>query len=313
MLQFRKAERKKAKARIGLAGPAGSGKTYSALLMAFGLGEKVAMIDTENGSGDLYAHLGDYDILTVSAPFTPDKYITAIKAAEEAGYGTVIIDSLSHAWAGEGGLLDMQGKIADSGKGNSYTAWRSITPKHNALVEAILQSKCHIIGTMRSKMDYVQQANNGRTEIKKVGLAPIQRDGMEYEFTVFLELGQDHNCTATKDRTSIFDGKIFIPSIETGKVLTGWLNSGVEETIPTVATGATVSNITLVAPAAETTRPACSKVDELKAVISKATTKAEFTAFWKSIAGQIKDLSAQEKHELFAYSEGLNKTFSKAA
>lgn len=228
VLQFRKAERKKAKARIGISGPAGSGKTYSSLLVAKGLGGKTAMIDTENGSGDLYAHIFNYDILQIEAPFTPEKYINAIKAAEEAGYGTIIVDSLTHAWAGEGGLLDLQGKIADSGKANSYTAWRLITPKHNALVEAMLQSKCHIIATMRAKMDYVQQSSNGKTEIKKVGLAPIQRDGMEYEFTVFFEVGQDHNATATKDRTTIFDGKYLILNEKTGETLKKWLEDGTE-------------------------------------------------------------------------------------
>lgn len=132
VLQFRKAERKKAKLRLGISGPAGSGKTYASLQIAIGLKEKIAMIDTENGSGDLYADICDYDILQITAPFTPDKYIQAIKAAEEAEYGTIIIDSLSHAWAGEGGLLDLHGKIADSGKGNFYTAWRFVTPKHKA-------------------------------------------------------------------------------------------------------------------------------------------------------------------------------------
>ena len=109
------------------------------------------MIDTERRSGELYDDITDYDVCTIEAPFIPDKYTEAIKPAEKAGYGTIIIDSLSHAWAGEGGLLDLQGKIVDSGKGNSYTAWRFVTPKHNALVEAMLQSTCHIIATIRSK------------------------------------------------------------------------------------------------------------------------------------------------------------------
>jgi len=225
-MEFRKAERQKTKMRLGIAGPAGSGKTYSALLIAFGIGEKVAMIDTENGSGDLYAHLGDYDILRLSAPYTPEKYIEAIKTAEKAGYDTIIIDSLSHAWAGEGGLLDLQGKIMDSGKANSYTAWRFVTPKHNALVEAMLQSPSHIIAAMRSKMEYVQsQSTDGKTEIKKVGLAPVQRDGMEYEFTVFFELNHQHVAVATKDRTTLFDGKYFVPSKKTGEVIKQWVEN----------------------------------------------------------------------------------------
>ncbi|MDA8178329.1 MAG: ATP-binding protein [Deltaproteobacteria bacterium] len=234
---FRKAERSKAKLRCGLAGPSGSGKTYSALLMAFGLGGRVAMIDTENGSGDLYAHLGEYDICPITSPFTPDKYVAAIKQAEAAGYDVVIIDSLSHAWAGEGGLLDMQGKIADSGKGNSYTAWRSVTPKHNALVEAMLQSKAHVIATMRSKQDYVQQRDEktGKAEIKKVGMAPIQREGMEYEFTIMFDLTMDHTAIPSKDRTSIFDGGLLKPSPEMGKTLLEWLNAGKDVPAPAPA------------------------------------------------------------------------------
>lgn len=238
---FRKAERRKAKLRCALAGPSGSGKTFSALLMAFGLGGKVALIDTENGSGDLYAHLGEYDICPITAPFIPDKYIVAIKAAEAAGYDVIIVDSLSHAWAGEGGLLDIQGKIADSGKGNSYTAWRSVTPKHNALVEAMLQSKSHIIATVRSKQDYVQEKDEkGKvTQIKKVGMAPVQREGLEYEFTVFFDLSMQHEASASKDRTSLFDSRFIKPSPELGKELLAWLNSGTDAPpLPAPATAA---------------------------------------------------------------------------
>lgn len=230
MIQFQKAERRKSKMRLALAGPAGSGKTYSALLIAFGIlagrakkdKGKVAMIDTERGSGELYAHLGEYDVCSITAPFEPEKYTGAIKVAEDSGYGVIIIDSLSHAWQGEGGLLDLHGHLADR-TGNSWAAWRKVTPKHNQLVEAMLQSPCHIIATMRSKMDYAQVTENGKAVVKKLGMNPIQRDGMEYEFTLFLDLDLDHMAAAGKDRTSLFDTKIFKPSMETGKVLIDWL------------------------------------------------------------------------------------------
>jgi hypothetical protein len=226
---IRRAQRSKAKLRLGIAAPSGAGKTYSALVIAFGLGGKVGLIDTEHGSGDLYSHLGEYDIIDISAPFAVQKYLNAIKEFESSGYSTIIIDSLSHAWAGDGGLLDKQGKIADSGKGNSFSAWRQITPEHNALVEAILASKCHVIATMRSKQEYVLERNEkGRQTPKKVGLAPVQRDGMEYEFTVFIDLDQQHNAQATKDRTTLFDGLIFKPSKKTGVTLLKWLDGGVE-------------------------------------------------------------------------------------
>lgn len=232
-MQIRKAERKKAKLRLGISAPSGAGKTYSSLLMAYGITgdwEKVGLIDTENGSGDLYAHLGDYSVIPLEAPFTPDKYIQAIKLFEDGGFEVIIIDSLTHAWAGEGGILDIQSAAAAASRsGNSYTAWREVTPKHNALVNAILQSKCHIISSMRAKTEYVQEKNdNGKTEIRKVGLAPIQRDGMEYEFTVMLDVSLNHTATASKDRTGLFDGQYFKPNVETGKKLLEWLENGVE-------------------------------------------------------------------------------------
>lgn len=227
-MQIRKAERKKAKLRLGIAAPSGAGKTYSALLMAFGIGGKVGLIDTEHGSGDLYAHLGDYDVIGIEAPYTVDKYQKAIAAFEQAGYTTIIIDSLSHAWAGDGGLLDKQGKIADRGT-NSFAAWRTITPEHNALVDAMLQSPCHIIATMRAKQEYVLETNDkGKQTPKKVGMAPVQREGMEYEFTVMLDVDMQHIASASKDRTSLFDGRFFKISEDTGKELLAWLETGTE-------------------------------------------------------------------------------------
>lgn len=224
---FQKAQRKKAKLRLGIAGPAGSGKTYSALLIAFGLGGKVAVIDTERSSAELYSHLGDYDVCVLEPPFTPKKYIDAIREAEDAGYDVIIIDSLSHAWAGPGGILEMHDAAAAKEK-NSWTAWRLVTPQHNELVDAMLQSKCHVIATMRSKMETAQVDEGGKKKVVKLGMAPIQRDGMEYEFTVFLDLDQTHTAVATKDRTSMFDGITFRPNQETGRKLLAWLNGGAE-------------------------------------------------------------------------------------
>jgi len=223
---FRKAQKSLSKARICLAGPAGAGKSYSALLLASGLGQRIAMIDTEHGSGDLYSDVLEYDIVQLSPPFECQKYLDAIKQAEKEDYGVIIIDSLSHAWAGEGGLLDLHTKIANTGKENSYTAWRQVTPLHNALIEAMLQSKCHIIATARSKMEYtIEKDTNGRTTIRKVGLQPVFRDGIEFEFTLFLDLAQDHTAFATKDRTTLFDGKYFKITRETGETIRAWLNA----------------------------------------------------------------------------------------
>lgn len=234
-MAFRKAERRKAKLRLGLAGPAGSGKTYSALKIAFGIGGKIAVIDTENGSADLYAHLGEYDVCTIEPPYTVNKYLDAIREAEQAGYDTLIVDSLTHAWAGEGGLLDQKGAI-EKRTGNGWTAWRDISPQHNRLVEAMLQSKCHIIATLRAKMEYVQQKDEktGKTKVEKIGMGVIQREGMDYEFTVMFDMAQDHTASSTKDRTSMFDGLFFTPDERTGKKLLEWLELGIEAPDPSI-------------------------------------------------------------------------------
>lgn len=228
--EFRRAERKKSYLKMGLIGPSGSGKTYSALLMASGMTdwEKVGVIDAENGSADLYAHLGPYNVMTLEPPFAPSKYINAIYAAEEAGFDVLIIDSLSHAWSGEGGILDQHGKASSASryKGNSWAAWREVTPKHNELVDALLQSKLHIIVTMRAKTEYIQSESDGKATIEKVGLAPIQRDGLEYEFTLVMDLSMDHVASTSKDRTSMFDGTYFTPSVETGKQIKDWFEGG---------------------------------------------------------------------------------------
>jgi len=228
--EIRPAAKERAKLRLGIAGPAGSGKSYTALLIASGLGGRIGVIDTEHRSAHLYADLitGGFDVLELPPPFSPDNYVAAIHAFEMAGVETIVIDSLSHAWAGEGGALDMQGKIADK-TGNSWSAWRSVTPKHNALVEAMLQSPCHIIATMRSKMDYVQDGDSTKGKVKKVGLAPVMRDGIEYEFTIFMEMDQAHNGFVGKDRTRLFDNQIIEkPNADMGGQLLDWLNNGIE-------------------------------------------------------------------------------------
>lgn len=231
VFEIHKATKRRAKLRLGMSGPSGSGKTYSALLIASGLGGRIGMIDTEHGSGDLYADLlpEGYDVLTLTPPFTPARYIEAIHALEAQGVSTIIVDSLSHAWTGEGGSLDRHGRIADK-SGNSWQAWRQVTPEHNALVEALLQSPCHIIATMRAKTEYVQEKDErtGKQVVRKIGLAPVMRDGIEYEFTTFIELDMQHMAFVGKDRTRLFDGMIFKPDIGTGRELLAWLDSGDE-------------------------------------------------------------------------------------
>lgn len=232
-LEIRKAERKRAKARVGLCGPSGSGKTHSGLLLASGLGQKIVLIDTENGSGELETgkpNIPSYDVVTITAPFEPQKYINAITELGKLGYDVIVIDSLSHAWAGTGGVLDKQAE-ASKRTGNSYTAWREVTPQHNTLVDTILQAPCHVIATMRSKTEYVLELNDkGKQVPRKVGMAPVQREGMDYEFTLVFEIDQaTHTAAASKDRTSLFDGQLpHKISRETGAKILDWLNSGAE-------------------------------------------------------------------------------------
>jgi hypothetical protein len=233
--QFKKAARTKARLRMALIGPSGSGKTYSALALATGLGGRIALIDTERGSGELYADAFDYDTLQLEPPFTPKKYIDAIKAAEDGGYASVIVDSLSHAWAGEGGILDIHDtSTRGSRSGNGFQAWKDVTPQHERIVNAILGAKLHVIGTIRTKTAYeVVEDERGKKAPKRIGLAPIQRQGLEYEFTCVLDLSVDsHIASASKDRTGLFDGQHFVISQDTGKQLAGWLDSGEERPEP---------------------------------------------------------------------------------
>lgn len=222
---FKKAERKQAKLRLALAGPSGSGKTYSALLLATGLGGRIAVIDTEHGSASLYADIADFDAMELHAPYSPERYIEAIVAAEQAGYDTLIIDSYSHEWTGSGGCLESNEAVAHQKfRGNTWAAWNETTPRHRKLTDKILTSSLHIICTMRSKTETVQ--GEGK-KILKLGMKSEQRDGTDYEFTVVLDLTHDgHTALASKDRTKLFDQPELI-SEETGKRLLAWLNSGI--------------------------------------------------------------------------------------
>ncbi|MDV7209951.1 ATP-binding protein [Azotobacter beijerinckii] len=222
---FKKAERKQARLRLALAGPSGSGKTYSALQMAKGLDGRIAVIDTEHGSASLYADLADFDVMELHAPYSPERYIEAIQAAEQAGYNVLIIDSYSHEWSGPGGCLEINDLIADTKcKGNSWAAWKETTPRHRRLTDKILASPLHIICTMRSKTETAR--GEGKT-ILKLGMKNEQREGSEYEFTVVLDITHEgHVAVASKDRTKLFNQPELITE-DTGRKLLDWLNSGV--------------------------------------------------------------------------------------
>ena len=233
---FKKAERKRVKGRIAIEGPTGSGKTFTALSVAQDLakhyGEKVAVIDTERESASIYADMFAFDVVELDT-FSVQNYIAAINAAADAGYGVLVIDSLSHAWAGKGGVLEAVDQAAKRMKNpNSYMAWRQGTTIQEDLIESILRYPGHVIVTMRSKMDYVQDKDkDGKTVIRKIGMAPVQRDGLEYEFTIVGDMDVDHNLVITKSRCAELADQVFP---KPGKNFTGpliaWLDGGkVEE------------------------------------------------------------------------------------
>lgn len=229
-MELKQSKRAEAKLRLSLQGPAGSGKSMSALLLAFGMTgnwSAIAVIDTERGSANLYSNLGSYYVLNLEEPFTPQKYIEAIKLCEQSGIEVIVIDSISHEWNGKGGILEIHEKATSAMRvPNSFTAWSSVTPLHQAFIDAILQSSSHIISTIRTKAEYVINERNGKMAPQKLGLSPITRDGYEYEVTVSLEIDDEHNAISSKDRTGLFSNKgKFRISTDTGKMILDWINS----------------------------------------------------------------------------------------
>lgn len=232
-MQLQKATRQKVKLRLGLSAVSGGGKTMSALLLAYGLcGDwgKIGLIDTENDSASLYSHLGSFNTLSLRPPFSPERYTEAIKACEDGGMEVIIIDSIAHEWEGEGGIIDLVDKIGGGFSG----AWKSLTPRHEKFKQSILQSKCHIITTVRRKTEYVLQdkTNKSGQTVQapvKVGLKEITREGWEYEVTLNLEIDINHRATASKDRTGLFmDKDPFVITSKTGELIKQWCDEGID-------------------------------------------------------------------------------------
>jgi hypothetical protein len=220
---FRRATRRQTKLKLGMTGPSGSGKTTSALRLGRGLvgpQGKIAVIDTENGSASLYSDRYDFDVLEISPPFEHPKFIDAIHAAASAGYDCVILDSASHFWEG---LLEFKDKLDRRG-GNSFTNWNEATRHFKDILNAVLQSPIHVICCLRSKIDYViEQDGKGKAAPRKIGLAPIMRDGVEYEFTTVFDVDLNHQAATSKDRTGLFADRIFQITEDTGAQLARWL------------------------------------------------------------------------------------------
>jgi hypothetical protein len=229
---FRPAVRNQSRLRMTIDGPAGSGKTYTALRFAHALanGGRIAYIDTERGSASKYVGESpdgvpwQFDVVELTS-FSPEKYTDLINQAGKAGYAVLVIDSLSHAWEGVGGALE----IKDRQGGNQWTAWRAVTPIHNRMIDAILQSPCHVITCMRSRMEYVQEIDpqTNKVTIRKVGMAPIQRPQMEYEFDLVCDMDWAHIMKVSKSRCSVVaDLQVEKPGPSFMTPVLEWLQSG---------------------------------------------------------------------------------------
>ncbi len=198
---FTRATKRKARARVALAGPTGSGKTWNALIWATALGGRVALIDTERGSASLFAPHFDFDTVEFNPPYDPARLMKLLKIAEGEGYDVVVVDSLSHFWEGEGGTLDVVEAAGQRAGGNKWAGWKVGTPLQRDMLDAMLQSPLHVVATMRTKMEWVLETDDrGKQKPLKVGMAPVQRGDVEYEFTVVADLDLEHRVTISKTR-----------------------------------------------------------------------------------------------------------------
>jgi hypothetical protein len=236
---FQKATREQAKLRLALEGPAGYGKTETALRVATVLaeaeGKRVAFVDTEHGSASLYSDRFDFDVVNLSPPFHPDRFVEAIAAAEGAGYGVVVLDSLSHAWAGDGGLLTIVDTVARTKyKGDTHRAWKDAGEIQQRLTDSILRSGLHVIAAMRTKKDYVREEVGGKTKIRAAGTKTIQRDEFDYEFTIVGRFDVPVVLSIVKSRCAALPPETVIdkPGDDFAETLRSWLAEG-ESTDPT--------------------------------------------------------------------------------
>lgn len=275
MVQIRKARRSATKLRLLLPGPSGSGKTWGGLTLAKGIGGRTVVIDTEQGSSDMYDELHEFDVVDLSPPFTPERYIECITACEEAGYDIIIVDSITHEWNGKGGCLELVDEIARAKfKGNTWSAYSEITPRHRAFIDAMLRSKAHIIATARAKTETAQVDEGGRKRVVKLGMAAETRQGVEFEFDVVLDLVHDgHFATVSKDRTGVFSGDPKPITVETGRRLAEWLAGGTP-----------------------TAKPPSEKYAQAADYISRAATDADLRKATKAIDGYVVagDLTSDE-------------------
>lgn len=278
MSSFKRATKKATYIKICVTGASGAGKTMSAVRLAKGLVDeapnesgKIAVIDTENNSASLYSDRYAFDALDLQPPFESEKFVNAVLEAEKAGYECVILDSGSHLWEG---VLDYKDKLDNTNRGasNSFTNWRTAGEKFKKAVDTILQARIHVIVCLRSKQEYViEQNDRGKSAPRRVGMAPVFRDGAEYEFTVILDISNTNSAVSTKDRTGLFPAdRIIHPHIteDIGKEIRNWLTSEpTQQSSPTPAPQSAPS-----APTAQesSTPPACQPaIDRLQELMSQ--------------------------------------------
>lgn len=279
-MQLKQSQRQQVKLRLGLSGASGFGKSMSSLLLAFGITQdwsKIAVIDTENSSASLYSDLGNYKVLDLQAPYSPERYIQAIELCEKSGIEVIIIDSASHEWNGSGGCLQIHEQL-----GGRFQDWSQVTPRHQSFINKILQSSCHVITTTRRKMDYsLDIGSNGKTKVVKHGTKEITRDGFEYELTINFELvNENHLAKASKDRTGLFMNKPeFLITSQTGKMILDWCNAGIAETA-TVATSVQLNLETI-------------EINKLITKIGECNTLTELLALYKQYPGYQEQLKSE--------------------
>lgn len=230
---FKQAVKTESKLRMAIAGPSGSGKTYTALAVATALvpSGRIAVIDTEHGSAAKYADLFNFDVANAAPPYHPDGLIRLVDAAVAAGYDIIVVDSVSHYWSGAGGVLDIKEDVERKMRNpNSFAAWKEVTPLHQRMVETLVGVNAHVIATMRSKQDYVLVERNGRMVPQKVGMAPVQRDGFEYEFDVMMDIDIEHVGRVQKTRCpALVDGAFVKPGADVAGILREWLTGAAPE------------------------------------------------------------------------------------
>jgi hypothetical protein len=233
---FKKATKTQLKARVALAGPTGSGKTYTALEWATVLadGRPIAVVDTEHGSASLYSDRFEFDVLDWPPPYDPTALSATIRQAVDAGYAVVVIDSLSHFWEGEGGTLDIADAAGQRSGGNSFAGWKVATPALRHLVDTMLAADTHVLATMRSKMEWVlEEDSRGKKVPRKIGMAPVMRQGIEYEFTLVGDMDLEHRMMVSKSRCSSLADAVVQPGrgAEAAEEFLTWLTSGAPDPV----------------------------------------------------------------------------------